>query len=135
MLHHETTGYCAGINTFLHKTTNGGGEPIGLHSFMQEIPIQFSLSQNYPNPLNPSTKIKFGIPLSRGVDAVGGRGVLTKISVFDILGSEVATLVNQQLQPGTYEVDWNASAYTSGVYFYSISSGDYKETKKMLILK
>ncbi|HWA04968.1 MAG TPA: T9SS type A sorting domain-containing protein, partial [Ignavibacteria bacterium] len=92
-----------------------------------EIPLQFSLSQNYPNPFNPATKIKFAIP--------AGNASLTTITVYDIVGRQVAVLVNQQLRPGTYEVDWDASVYPSGVYFYTVSSVSFNETKKMVLLK
>ena len=83
---------------------------IGINPISTEIPSQFSLSQNYPNPFNPSTKIKFQIPASGSV-------AQTFLSVYDVLGREVATLVNQQLQPGTYEVEWDASAYQAVCIF------------------
>jgi len=102
-------------------------QPIGIDPISSEIPLQFSLSQNYPNPFNPATKIKFAIP--------AGYGSQTNLSVYDILGRRVAVLVNQQLRPGTYEVDWDASVYPSGVYFYTITSGSFKETRKMVLLK
>jgi hypothetical protein len=108
---------------------------VGINQISSEIPLEFSLSQNYPNPFNPSTKIKFQIPLSRGVDAVGGRGVLSKLSIYNSLGHEVEVLVNQSLQPGTYEVDWDASNYPSGVYFYELISGNFTQTRKMVLLK
>jgi hypothetical protein len=98
---------------------------IGINPISSEIPIQFSLSQNYPNPFNPSTKIKFSIPSI----------AQTFLYVYDILGGEIATLVNQQLQPGTYEVDWDATNYPSGVYFYTINTAEFKETKKMILIK
>ncbi|HRJ05523.1 MAG TPA: T9SS type A sorting domain-containing protein [Ignavibacteria bacterium] len=107
-----------------------------------EIPNECSLSQNYPNPFNPVTKIKFSIPLSRGVGAEGGRGVLTQLSIYDALGKEITVLINQQLQPGTYEADWDASAYPSGVYYYKLevspstgSGRGFTETKKMVLIK
>jgi hypothetical protein len=94
------------------------------------------LFQNYPNPFNPVTKIKYQIPLSRGVSA--GRGVFTKLIIYDILGREIATLVNEQLKPGTYEVEWSAtgggSNYPSGVYFYKLITNDFSETKKMVLI-
>ena len=103
----------------------------------EEIPQSFSLSQNYPNPFNPVTKIKFAIPLSRGVSE--GRGVLAKLIIYDILGREVTTLVNEQLNPGTYEVEWSAtgggSNYPSGVYFYKLITEGYSETRKMVLIK
>jgi photosystem II stability/assembly factor-like uncharacterized protein len=91
------------------------------------IPKNFALYQNYPNPFNPITKIKFDIV----AHSVGQ----TFLSVYDMLGREVATLVNEQLRPGTYEVEWNASQYTSGVYFYKLNSGNYTETKKLVLIK
>ncbi|HMT11983.1 MAG TPA: T9SS type A sorting domain-containing protein, partial [Ignavibacteria bacterium] len=103
---------------------------------------EFSLSQNYPNPFNPVTTIKFQIPLSRGVDAEGGRGVLTRLSVYDALGREAAVLVNQQIQPGKYQVEWDASNFPSGVYYYRLeaggegdASGSFVKTGKMVLLK
>jgi photosystem II stability/assembly factor-like uncharacterized protein len=102
-----------------------------------EIPDKFNLSQNYPNPFNPSTKIKIEIPPSKGA-----RG-MTHLFIYDILGREVTTLVNEQLSPGTYEVEWNASNYPSGVYFYKLITADasaslsikYTETRKMVLIK
>lgn len=103
----------------------------GISTIGNEIPLKCSLEQNYPNPFNPMTKIKFEIPLSRGVSE--GRGVSLK--VYDLLGEQVDELVNEELRPGTYEYDWDASAYSSGVYFYTLTSGEFKETKKMLLIK
>ncbi|KXK54258.1 MAG: Aminopeptidase N [Chlorobi bacterium OLB5] len=124
---------------------NGGiskytGE-IGIQTISTEIPELFSLSQNYPNPFNPSTIIRFQIPLlsttplGRGVSGEAGRGVFTLLKVYDILGNDITTLLNQQLSPGTYSIDWDGSNYPSGLYFYTLRSGDYTETKKMILLK
>jgi hypothetical protein len=97
---------------FLYRTTNGGLSLLTKHL---EIPVLYKLFQNYPNPFNPTTRIKFDIPLSpRGE---GGRGV--RLIIYDLLGREVATLVNEQLKPSTYEVEWDGSAFSSGVYFSS----------------
>ncbi len=106
---------------------------IGIQQISTEIPDKFSLSQNYPNPFNPSTKIKFMIPLSRGVSV--GRGVLSLVRVYDALGRETATLVNEQISPGTYEVEWNAGNNPSGIYFCRLVSGDYSKTIKMTMIK
>ena len=95
-----------------------------------EIPSQYSLSQNYPNPFNPVTRIKFHIPR---VNGNGSEIVLLKI--YNSLGKQVSELVNQDLPPGTYEYEWDASNYSSGVYFYTLTSGFFKETKKMLLIK
>ena len=98
-------------------------------------PGDFILYQNYPNPFNPSTRIKFTIP------SVGTarRVVFTTLKVFDLLGNEVATLVNEEKSAGEYEVELNASSgireLVSGIYFYQIQSGSFVETKKMVLLK
>ncbi len=132
----ENTGFLVGQYGTILKTTNGGN-PIGIQKPGTEIPEQFVLYQNYPNPFNPTTKIKFDIPLSRGVSE--GRGVFTKLVIYDILGREITTIVNEQLQPGTYEVEWDASNYPSGVYFYKLivtdASTPLSISKKMVLLK
>jgi photosystem II stability/assembly factor-like uncharacterized protein len=107
----------------IYKSTNGGA--IGIQPISSEIPNQFSLYQNFPNPFNPTTKIKFQIAKSGDV----------KLVIFDVLGREAATLVNENLNPGTYEVTWDAGRYPSGVYFYRLITQDYSETKKMVFLK
>ena len=81
--------------------------------------------QNYPNPFNPSTKIKFEIKDSR----------FTILKIYDILGKEIETLVNEKLSPGTYEVNWNASQYPSGVYFYRLDANGFSDMKKMILMK
>jgi hypothetical protein len=107
--------------------------PVGIKSNNFNIPDNFSLSQNYPNPFNPVTKIKFTVPLSRGVPE--GRGASVNLKIYDILGREIATLVNEPLSPGAYEVEWDASNYPSGVYFYKLITAGYTETRKMVLVK
>jgi hypothetical protein len=85
----------------------------------------FSLSQNYPNPFNPSTKISWQIP-------VGGWQTL---KIYDVLGIEVTTLVNEYKPAGSYEVEWEATGLASGVYFYQLKADDFVETKKMILMK
>ncbi|MEO8513435.1 MAG: YCF48-related protein [Ignavibacteria bacterium] len=119
------TGYCIGYNGLILKTTNGGITTV--QPISSEIPKQFSLSQNYPNPFNPTTKIRF--------DIRGNSATQTFLSVYDILGREVATLVNEELKPGTYEVNWDGSNIVSGVYFYKLSTPDFTATKKMMLIK
>jgi len=89
------------------------------------IPTEFVLFQNYPNPFNPSTKIKFVIPKSSFVN----------LKVYNVLGIEAATLVNQERPAGNYEVEFNATDLPSGVYFYRLQAGDFIETKKMILLR
>jgi len=104
---------------------------LGIQSSGNQIPDKFSLSQNYPNPFNPVTKIKFEIPATLSF----GEGLGVRLVIYDILGREVATLVKEQLKPATYEINWNASNYPSGVYFYRLTAGDFIETKKMILTK
>ncbi len=112
-------------NAEIYYKRDPTGNPFGIININSEIPKEFSLSQNYPNPFNPSTVIKFQVASSSSV----------KITVFDVLGREVATLVNEQLQPGTYEADWNADKFASGVYYYKLSAENYSETRKMMLIK
>jgi len=88
-------------------------------------PSEFTLFQNYPNPFNPSTKISWQSPV----------GSWQTLKIYDVLGNEVATLVNEYKPAGKYEVEWDASNYPSGVYFYQLNSGSYIGTKKMILLK
>jgi Secretion system C-terminal sorting domain len=90
----------------------------------------YSLSKNYPNPFNPSTKIKYQIPAN-----VSDKGLNTKLIVYDILGNKVTTLVDKQQNSGNYEVSFNANSLTSGIYFYKLQSGNFVETKKMMLIK
>lgn len=100
---------------------------VGINQLSTEVPENCSLSQNYPNPFNPVTKVKFSIN--------GTSHKQTLVSVYDILGREVAVLVNRLLQPGSYETDWDASAFPSGVYYYSMESESFKQTRKMVLIK
>ncbi len=98
------------------------------------IANNYKLEQNYPNPFNPITKIKFNIaPLSRGVGEA--RGVWTELKIYDITGREIQTLVNENLNAGTYEVTFDGGNYASGVYFYQLRAGDFIVSKKMLMIK
>jgi hypothetical protein len=89
------------------------------------IPSNYWLSQNYPNPFNPQTKIKFGIP----------EQTFVKLILYDVLGREVAILVNSNLKAGEYNVSWDASAISSGIYFYRLETEKYTQTKKMVLMK
>ena len=90
-----------------------------------DIPTEFQLYQNYPNPFNPSTTITYKIPNANHIT----------LMVYDVLGREVATLVNELKQPGKYEVQWDAKNFSSGLYFYRMAAGTFVETKKLLLLR
>jgi hypothetical protein len=109
---------------------DGSFGPIGIININSNTPYKFSLEQNYPNPFNPSTIIKFSLP-----NPSEGGAVNTKLVVYDVLGREVVKLVNAQLNPGTYEVSWDASNFSSGVYFYKLDAGDFTAVKKLSLVK
>jgi hypothetical protein len=110
------------------------GFAIGVHNISSEVPAKFNLYQNYPNPFNPVTKIKFDVTASN-LTLNGVKGLYVRLVVYDILGKEIAVLVDDELAPGTYEAEWNASGYPSGVYFYVITAGKFEEARKMVLTK
>ena len=105
---------------------------IDINNEQLQILNEFSLSQNYPNPFNPSTVIHYSIPNVTLSEVEGSR---VQLKIYDILGNEVATLVNKEQPAGNYEVNFDASSLSSGVYLYKLITGIYSETKKMLLLK
>jgi photosystem II stability/assembly factor-like uncharacterized protein len=100
----------------------------------EELPGGFALEQNYPNPFNPSTKIKFQIPSSKLRFGISDLGFVS-LKVYDILGREVRTLVNDNLPPGSYEVTFDAGGLASGVYLYRLRAGEFTQTKRMLLMR
>ncbi len=104
----------------------------------EEYPAEFSLFQNYPNPFNPTTKIKFSISTSPQTPLLGkerGRGEVVSLKVYDLLGSEVTTLLNKPMSAGTHEIEFDASKLPSGVYYYRLTAGEFTLVKKMMLLK
>jgi len=137
----SNTGWITGDTGMLLKTTNGGITAI--RPVSSEIPEKFSLSQNYPNPFNPATKIKFSLPSP----SKGGIYNVT-LDIYDLLGKKIASLIsigNEGLSPGIYEIEFDGSNYSSGVYYYKLVVGDasllkagstgFTETKKMMLIK
>jgi len=93
--------------------------------FKPEAPLTFSLSQNYPNPFNPSTSISFVLPVTSSIE----------LNVYNVLGEKVSTVINKTLPAGTHQVQFDASGFTSGIYFYQLKAGNYRQTKKMIVMK
>jgi len=124
LLDEEIWYVCGGrlSNSIVLKTTNGG---IASVENEEEIPTNFLLSQNFPNPFNPITTIKYQIPEISFVT----------LKVYDVLGSEVVTLVNEEKNIGSYEVEFNGISLPSGIYFYRLQAGSFVETKKMVLMK
>jgi hypothetical protein len=102
----------------------------GIQQIGSEIPDSYKLKQNYPNPFNPVTKIRFSVP-----PKTAGKSHKIELLVYDVLGRLSARLLDESLNPGIYEVDWDASNFPSGVYYYRLKAGDYSEVRKMVLLK
>jgi hypothetical protein len=105
-------------------------QTIGVKKISTEIPQKYNLFQNYPNPFNPETKIKFEIPADGK-----GQTADVKLVIYNIQGKQIAEIVNGKLSAGTYEAEWNASGFASGTYFYELITGDFREVKKMVLIK
>jgi len=97
----------------------------GINTISSEIPSEYKLFQNYPNPFNPSTIIRFQIKDSKFV----------ALKIYDILGREITTLLNEKLKAGIYEISFSINQLPSGIYFYKISTGDFSDIKKMVLMK
>jgi hypothetical protein len=140
----------AGMNYYWHVLSNNNTDNVGGYSGYTDtwsfsvsgttvnasdscIPTRFAVSQNYPNPFNPSTKIKFDVPKTS----------IVKIKVYNDIGEEIKTLVNNEEKPGTYEVEFDGNRLASGIYFYNIQAEspanglttEYFQTKKMILIK
>lgn len=101
------------------------------------LPSEFNLSQNYPNPFNPSTSIQYQVSPGTQTQWGAGSSVQVTLKIYDILGNEIATLVNEEKEPGIYRVEFNTQDYqlASGIYLYRLQAGSYVETKKMMLMK
>jgi photosystem II stability/assembly factor-like uncharacterized protein len=130
----DNYGWAVGENGLILRTTNAGAVWVEDESD-NSLPTEFVLEQNYPNPFNPSTKIKYQIP-----NQVRNDNLRVTLKVYDVLGREVAALVDAEKPAGNYEVEFNVAhesicAIASGIYFYRLTAGSYTATKKMLLLK
>ena len=113
------------IGCVIDGTVYGDTSVVSVESKIPEIPSEYSLLQNYPNPFNPTTKISWQAPV----------GAYQTLKIFDVLGKEIATLVDEYKPAGRYEVEFDASSLPSGIYFYQLKAGLFVETKKMIMLK
>ncbi len=116
------TGWAVSSTGLIAKMT---GVIVGVNNNITSVPDKYYLGQNYPNPFNPSTVINYEIPVSD----------LVTLRIYDITGREVASLVNGNQESGKYSIEWNASQFASGTYFYTIKAGGFTQTKKMILLK
>jgi photosystem II stability/assembly factor-like uncharacterized protein len=117
----DTLGFAVGRKVYRY----GKDSIVNVENISTFAPSRFELKQNYPNPFNPVTNVEFQIVNSGSV----------KLKIFDMLGKEVETLVNQNLNAGSYKVQWDAARYTSGMYFYKLETENFSDTKKMILLK
>jgi hypothetical protein len=107
------------LSIFVHK------DPLGFLNNSEKAPLKFALEQNYPNPFNPTTMINYQLPRTCDVE----------LNIYNLLGQEVATLVNKRQQTGMYQIEWDATGFSSGVYYYRIEAGNFVQTRKMIYLK
>lgn len=119
------TGYSVGTLPFSDYYTIKYNQTVGIQTISAEVPEKFKLFQNYPNPFNPVTRIRFEIVSFE----------FTSLKIFDIKGREIHTILNERLRPGTYEASFDGNELPGGVYFYRIKTGNYIETKKMMLVK
>ncbi len=113
------------ISDLVYTAWINSGSPTLVIQTGTSLPEKYYLGQNYPNPFNPNTHLKFGIPDPGFVS----------LKIYDILGNEVAAIINENLQPGSYELNWNAADYPSGTYFYRLTSGGFSEVRRMVVVK
>jgi len=113
------------LGTHGRSTYQISGYLINIVNYNSEIPEKYELSQNYPNPFNPGTRIKFAIENKE----------LSKLEIFDMLGRKLNTLIDKVLDAGTYEVNFDGSNLSSGIYFYKLTTNQFTETKKMILMK
>jgi hypothetical protein len=105
---------------------NPNPNPVGIEEEdLSLLPTEYALSQNYPNPFNPSTSIQYAVCSRQFVS----------LKVYDVLGNEIETLVNEEKPEGIYKLAWNAANLVSGVYFYQLKAGDFMQSKKMIFIK
>ncbi|MEI6060863.1 MAG: T9SS type A sorting domain-containing protein, partial [Bacteroidota bacterium] len=116
-----------------HNSSADPGSMPGVTEPEQVTSSGFSLAQNYPNPCSQTTKIRYQI--GTDLTSANPNGYMTRLSVFNLSGTEVATLVNENKMPGSYEINWNASRLDPGIYFYTLQSGNFKNVKKLILLK
>ncbi|MCX6162719.1 MAG: T9SS type A sorting domain-containing protein [Ignavibacteriae bacterium] len=114
-----------GIFTEIYYKRNPTGNSIGIININSEIPASYSLHQNYPNPFNPVTKIQYELP----------RAGVVRLAVYDVMGREVESLVNERQAAGSYEAVWDGTRFASGVYFYRLTAEGYGETMKMMLIR
>jgi photosystem II stability/assembly factor-like uncharacterized protein len=130
----STVDFNTGLAVIRNTTLDGGvqssmfivsSEPLSADDDLNKIPSDFSLEQNYPNPFNPTTNFEFRI----------AKGGFVSLKIYDLLGKEVATVVNEEKSAGNYKVDFNASGISSGVYFYKLTTRNFTQTKKLVLLR
>ncbi|MEZ4690396.1 MAG: YCF48-related protein [Ignavibacteria bacterium] len=121
----NNTGYAVGAYGYILKTTNGGGIFVNVNENNNGVVMDYVLFQNYPNPFNPNTKIEFELPKNENV----------KLIIYDLLGREVNTLVNDNLSAGKHEAVFDGLNLSSGIYFYKLETENFSQTKRMILLK
>jgi endo-1,4-beta-xylanase len=132
---HVSASNDSGTSSYTTLTTFTTGDQISSVEESQPFPGQFALLQNYPNPFNPTTTIRFTIAGVAALSGSEGPASQFRLAVYDLLGREIAVLINEREQPGSYEATWDATGIPSGVYLYRLSAGNYVQARKMVLVK
>ena len=125
MIRRETDIYKPALEAFATLTASLLNIPSAINDGKSIVPELTKLHQNYPNPFNPKTTINYELPITNEIE----------LSIYNLLGKKVATLVSEKQPAGRYQVEWDASQLASGVYFYRLDSGKFSDIKKMVLIK
>ena len=126
------------LQEFAARYKESGGKDTITVNVKQEsnaIPSEYSLSQNYPNPFNPSTHLRFSVPATGSTSGGNNASGFVSLKVYDVLGKEIGVLLHERMNPGTYTIEWNASAFASGIYFVRLQAGSFSAIRKLVLMK
>lgn len=126
------------LQEFAARYKESGGKDtitVNVKEERNAIPSEYSLSQNYPNPFNPSTHFQFSVPATVNASAGNNASELISLKIYDVLGKEIGVLLHERMNPGTYTIDWNASAFASGIYFVRFQAGSFSAIRKLVLMK
>ena len=101
------------------------GPDLAAEHYIYHLPAEYALNQNYPNPFNPTTTIRYDV----------AQAGVVRLTIFNLLGQEVATLVSDKLTPGVYKYGWDASGFASGIYYYKMEAGSFAQARKLILMK
>ena len=126
------------LQEFAARYKESGGKDtitVNVKQVSNSIPLEYSLSQNYPNPFNPSTQFRLTVPEAGHAASGNSSSQLVSLKIYDVLGKEIGVLLHEKMNPGTYTIEWNASAHASGIYFARLQAGNFSAIRKLVLMK